>query len=287
MFLSLVKRNNKVFFRDKAQVFFSLLSVFVVLGLYVLFLQKTQLDSLETVVPLSTEMKVMVNEWMISGLLSIIAVTTTLGAFGTYVNDLETKNNVDFLTTELPRASIQLSYLTSSSIIGFLLTFIAFLSGQVFLVLSGASWLEWSDFVKVTGLIMLTVLLSSAMNLFIILFIKSQTAFATASTIVGTLIGFLCGVYIPIGFLPDFVQKSILFFPVSHTTVLFRGVFMEDSLNDVFPTAELKEEYMRDFGVQYEWDGTIVEPWMSLAFIAAAMFMFGLVSIILFVKRNK
>ena len=276
-----------MFIRDKAQVFFSLLSVFVVLGLYVLFLQKTQLDSLETVVPLSTEMKVMVNECMISGLLSIIAMTTTLGAFGTYVNDLEAKKNVDLLTTELPRASIQLSYLTSSSIIGFLLTFIAFLSGQLFLVFSGGSWLEWFDFVKVTGIIMLTVLLSSAMNLFIILFIKSQTAFATASTIVGTLIGFLCGVYIPIGFLPDFVQKIILFFPVSHTTVLFRSVFMEDSLNDVFPTAELKEEFMRDFGVQYEWGGTIVEPWMSLAFISAAMLLFGLVSIILFVKRNK
>lgn len=52
-------------------------------------------------------MKVMVNEWMISGLLSIIAVTTTLGAFGTYVNDLEAKKNVDLLTTELPHASIQ------------------------------------------------------------------------------------------------------------------------------------------------------------------------------------
>lgn len=64
-------------------------------------------------------MKVMVNEWMISGLLSIIAVTTTLGAFGTYVNDLEAKKNVDLLTTELPHASIQLSYLMSSSIILF------------------------------------------------------------------------------------------------------------------------------------------------------------------------
>lgn len=287
MFLSLVQRNNKVFFRDKTQVFFSLLSVFIVLGLYILFLQKTQIDSIEAVVPLTTEIKVMVNEWMISGLLSIIAVTSTLGAFGTYVNDLESKKNVDFLTTAMSRTRIQLSYCISASMIGFILTFIAFLGGEIFIVLTGGTWLSFIDFIKVIGIIILSVILSSVINLSIILFIDSQSAYATASTIVGTLIGFLCGVYIPIGVLPDFVQKIIYFFPISHTTVLLRHVFMEDSLNNVFPTVQAKDDYMFTYGVQYEIGGTVMEPWLSLVLIVGTIVVFGSASLIIFTKRNK
>lgn len=287
MFLSLVQRNNKIYFRDKAQVFFSLLSVIIVLGLYILFLQKTQLDAIEAVVPLTTDIKVMVNEWMVSGLISIIAVTTTLGTFGTYVGDLESKKNVDFLTTAMPRTSIQFSYAISAMIIGFTLTLIAFIGSQIFLVVTGGSWLSFHDTLKVIGIIVLSVLLSSVLNLFIILFISSQTAYATASTIVGTLIGFLTGVYVPIGVLPGFVQKIIYFFPVSHTTVLLREVFMAESLNKVFPTAEAKKDYMLTYGVQYEINGTVIEPWISLLFIFGTILIVGLVSMIIFSRRNK
>lgn len=287
MFLSLVQRNNKVYFRDKTQVFFSLLSVIIVLGLYILFLQKTQLDAIEAVVPLTSDIKVMVNEWMISGLISILAVTTTLGAFGTYISDIESKRNVDFLTTAMPRSSIQLSYAISAMMIGFVLTLIAFLGAEIFLVVAGGTLLSFVNFAKVVGVIVLSVLLSSVLNLFIILFIYSQTAYATVSTIVGTLIGFFTGVYVPIGILPDFVQKIIYFFPISHTTVLLRDIFMADSLEKVFPTTEVKADYMLTYGVQYELNGTIIEPWVNILFIVGTIVVMGVISIIIFARKNK
>ena len=39
--LAIARRNVKLFFRDKGGVFFSLMSVFIVLGLYALFLKST------------------------------------------------------------------------------------------------------------------------------------------------------------------------------------------------------------------------------------------------------
>ena len=48
-FFSLVSRNNKVFRRDKLLVFFSFLSVIIVLILYLVFLQKLQIDAIEQV----------------------------------------------------------------------------------------------------------------------------------------------------------------------------------------------------------------------------------------------
>ena len=38
VFLQLCRRNLLLFFRDKSAVFFSLLSVFIIIGLYALFL---------------------------------------------------------------------------------------------------------------------------------------------------------------------------------------------------------------------------------------------------------
>ena len=40
MILNLVKRNLKLYFRDKVSVFFSLLGVFIIIGLYVIFLER-------------------------------------------------------------------------------------------------------------------------------------------------------------------------------------------------------------------------------------------------------
>ncbi len=58
--------------------------------------KKTQVDAIEQLVPASDQLKTMVNEWMVAGLLSIIAVTTTLAALGIYIKDLETKVMADF-----------------------------------------------------------------------------------------------------------------------------------------------------------------------------------------------
>ncbi|HHX72940.1 MAG TPA: ABC transporter permease, partial [Clostridiales bacterium] len=58
-------------------------------------------------------------------------------------------------------------------------------------------------------------------------FFNSVNAFATASSIVGSLIGFIAGLYIPIGVLPSYLQTVIKVFPVSHSAMLLRQVFVE------------------------------------------------------------
>ncbi|MFA7746513.1 ABC transporter permease, partial [Salinicoccus roseus] len=76
---SLISRNIKIYFRDRTLLLLSLLSVFIVILLYAVFLQQTQLDAIKALVGSTDDSKAMVNEWMVAGLLSITAVTTTLG----------------------------------------------------------------------------------------------------------------------------------------------------------------------------------------------------------------
>ena len=77
------------------------------------------------------------------------------------------------------------------------------------------------------GVILLSVVSSGSMVLLVVSFFKTSNAFAAASTVIGTLLGFLAGIYIPIGTLPDYLQTIVKLFPVSHSAALFRQILME------------------------------------------------------------
>ncbi|PEC86559.1 transporter [Bacillus cereus] len=285
----LISRNNKIYRRDRTLLLLSLLSVFIVILLYAVFLQQTQIDAIKKVVDLTTASKAMVNEWMVAGLLSITAVTTTLGAFGIMVKDKESKKAFDFLTAPLSRATIQLSYVVNSFVIGLFFSLLALVGCEIFLVLTGSEVLSGMEMLKVIGIIILSVALSSSINLFLVLFINTQNAFSTLSTVVGTAIGFLCGVYVPIGGVPNFVQNIIMYFPISHTAVLLRDIFMKDSIQTVFKQATPEQilEYKTHYGIVYELNDKLVSTAYSLWMIIITMVVFTVVSIMIFKRQNK
>ncbi len=84
---SLTGRNLKLFFRDRASVFFSLLSVIIIFALYALFLGDIQVENLKNgsgqVLPGA---EWLVNAWIFAGILTISIVTVSLGAYGTMVD---------------------------------------------------------------------------------------------------------------------------------------------------------------------------------------------------------
>lgn len=288
-FLSLVNRNNKVFRRDKTQVFFSLLSVIIVIALYAIFLQKMQIDRLEQIAMATPEMVTMVNEWLVAGLLSMIAVTSTLAAFGIAVKDIESKATADFLTAPLSRATIQFSYVANAFLIGLIFSFTALIGCEIFIVATGGSLLSMTEFVKVFAILLLSVSLASVFNLFLVLFVRTQNAFSTLGTLVGTVLGFLCGVYVPVGVLPGFAQNLVMYFPISHTTVLLREAFMHNSLTSVFdgvPVADM-EAYKLTYGVVYDINGHLLSSTTSIIIILVTIVVLTVLSIIIFKNRNK
>ncbi len=278
-----------MFRRDKTLVFFSLLSIFIVIILYTVFLQKMQIDAIKQVTVATPEMIKMVNEWLVAGLLSMIAVTTTLGAFSITIQDMESKVTADFLTAPISRSIIQFSYVINAFIIGIVFSFVALIGCEIYLVATGGEWLSLEALLKVIGILLLSVSLASIFNLFLIQFVKSQNAFSTLSTIVGTVIGFLCGVYVPLGVLPVFAQNLIMYFPISHTTVLLREAIMHDSLQNVFQgiPVEQIDAYKLNFGVMYELNGHIVSSSVSIAIIILTMLVLSFVSIGIFKRSNR
>jgi multidrug/hemolysin transport system permease protein len=273
----LIKRNLLIFFRQKSSVFFSLLGVFIIIGLYALFLGDMMVKGM-------TGMKgsrFLMDSWIIAGILAVTPVTTSLGAMATMVEDKNNNISKDFLASPLKRSTLASGYIISGFLISLILTFITFILGEGYIMLYGGELLSIEAMLKVILLIIFTTAASSFMMYYIVSWFKSINAFSTASSIVGTLIGFLTGIYIPIGSVPEAVQMVIKIFPPSHAAALFRSVMMEQAEKITFADAPIAvlEEFQVNLGVVFKFGDTILSSNASILYIFIFMIVFFVLSI--------
>jgi len=264
-------RNLKVFFRDKAAVFFSLLASLIIIGLYALFLGNNMASYLEQF----PDSRLLVDRWLVAGLVSITSITTAMGAFGVMVDDKSKQIIKDFLTSPIRRWKLMAGYIFSAFIIGYIMSVITLLVAQVYILAQGGS-------------IILAGFCNTTMVFFFAAFFSTDTSFSTASTVLGTLIGFVTGIYIPIGVLPESVQWVIKLFPTSHAVVILRQILTESTMakyTDFIPAASLTE-INRTMGIQYFFGDTPFPVYGSLLILAGVGVLFFLLSLVHMTKKQ-
>ena len=283
--INFMKRNLLVFFKDKASVFFSLLSVFIIIGMYALFLGDVWTSGMTDI----TGARYLMDSWIVAGLIAVTSVTTTMGAFGTMVEDQSTKRIKDIRSAPLPRVSIAGGYILSAFIIGVIMSVVALVLCEVYIVAGGGALLGGMALLKVFGLIVLSTFSNTALVLFFVSFFRSNNAFSIASTIIGTVIGFMTGIYIPIGQLPEGVQWVIKLFPPSHSALLLRQVIMGDALKASFAgaPAEALNGFKELMGVTFKIGETQVTPMLSITILIASGLFFLALSMINLSRKRK
>ena len=283
--ISFVSRNLKVFFRDKMAVFFSLLAVLIVLGLYIFFLGDVWVDSFPNI----KGVKNLMNCWIIAGLIGVTSVTANMGAFGTMIED-KSKNKIkDFYVSPIKKSKIVGGYIISSFIVGSMMSVVTLIISQIYLVYSGVDVLNFKELTEVFLIILMTSLSNSAMILFIVSLFSSEKAFSTASTIVGTLIGFITGIYLPISMLPDSVQIIVKLFPTSHGISILRQIFMKKQMDISF--ADVSTNYINEFkesmGVVYYINDKLVSNTTSVFILIASTIIFFFLAVLILYKKKK
>ena len=251
----LISRNRKVYTRDRLAFFMSFLSVIILILVYQVFLGQIQIDAVKEALgsdTASSDTIKMVNYWLISGLTTIISMTSTLGAFGVMVSDKEKKLSEDFKVSPISNFKVELSYAIFAILFGIILTMFScvFAIG----IFNGfASLLDYSakDYLTIFGIISLSTVLSASIILPILTFIQTSSAFTTLSTIVGTFIGFISGVYLSIGSVGETLQQVMTWFPMTQVNALLKQVLMKDSIAKVFDSApsSVVNEYKESYGV--------------------------------------
>lgn len=284
----LVVRNLKVFFKDKSAVFFSLLGVLIVVGLYVLFLGDTFNSSLKDF----AEPENIMSGWIMSGLLAITSLTSTLGAFSTMIQDREKKIFKDFYCAPISRSSLTFGYIISSVIVGFVMTFTVLVIALIYLIFNNVILLTVKMFIQLLVLSVLTVFTNCAMALFIVSLISREKVFSAVSGIMSALIGFITGIYIPVGQFPETVQYIVKCFPTSHSAVLFRKILMDRAIDigvsKMPPEAKsvAVKELKETLGVTFMYGDTECTTVASIIILVGTLVLFAFFSI-WNIKRKK
>jgi len=278
----LIKRNLLLFFRDRANVFFSLLAVLIIIGLYVLFLGDSMEQSLrETLGFDSDRIAIIMASIILAGMVAVTSVTSCLGALSISIADKHSAIK-DFYTSPVPKGKITLNYMLASATVGLIMTVIALILCVAYIVYKGGSLPGWEDCALLLLTVVLSVLCGNSIVFFITIFVKSQSAYSALSMIVGTLIGFIMGIYIPIGILPDSVQWVIKCFPMTHAASMFKQIFADAELKELFANAppEALESFRETFGIVFSYGDHMSGFWFSALILAATTVLFYTLSLI-------
>ncbi|MDR2024153.1 MAG: ABC transporter permease [Hungatella sp.] len=286
---AMLKRNLLIYLRDRSAVFFSILSVLIAIGLYILFLAQSQVTAIGKAVEGSgiyyEDINWLVNCWIISGLLSIIPVTSCLGVFGIMVEDREKKITKDFKSAPVNPVRYPILTMFSSGIIGILMSLMAFVLYSLYIYMETGYTFDSIQVGKVFFLIILTTAISCTVMGFLVSFLKTSSSYRGMSVVIGTVIGFVNGVYVPAGEVPDTMRLLIKMIPFSHTAVIFRKVLMENAIEAVFGQikTEAVQNYKLFYGIDYIMNDKVLTVKASLLYVA----LFSIFAFFLYLVRSK
>lgn len=277
----LVLRNVKLYLRDKAAVFFSFLSVIIILALYILFLGKMQRNNLPAEVLNLDGGDWLISSWIMAGILTVSTVTVPLGAVGNLIDDRADGLLNDFYTSPISRNVLALSYLISAWIIGIIMVMINLVVGQIYVLINGGEFLSFVGYAELIGLVVLCIMAFSSFFFFLSLYIRTRNAYGTLATLVGTFIGFLGGIYIPIGVLGSTVRNVMNSLPTAHAVTIIRQIYMRGAIDKVFGDApeEVYNSYANFNGIEIMIGDFQLESWHMVVSLVVFMIVFYSLSV--------
>ena len=240
----MLKRNILLYLRDRVSVFFSILSMLIVLALMVIFLGNMNIENVVDALAESGSLRdtaadeknaaYLIQMWTLAGILIVNAVTITLTVMGTMVQD-EVKNRLaSFYMAPVKRIKITLGYILSSWIVGIGMCILTLIMGELYMVFCGHPLLCAADCLKLCGMIVLNTFVYASLTYFMALFIHSESAWSSIMTIVGTLVGFVGAIYLPMSMLPAGVSRVLKCLPVLHGAAMMRMVCTKDAIDQTF-----------------------------------------------------
>lgn len=230
----LIKRNVKLFFKDKGMFFTSLITPVILLVLYVTFLKNVYQDAFLSSVPDGFDISDKLINGFVGGQLisSILAVSCVTVAFCSNMLMVQDKVNgsiKDLTIAPVKRSALAMSYYFATLISTLVICFTA--TGICFAYVAATGWyMSVSDVVLLLMDVFMLVMFGTALSSIINFFLNTQGQMSAVGTIVSSGYGFICGAYMPISQFSDGLQKAISFLPGTYATSLVRN----HSMNGVY-----------------------------------------------------
>lgn len=233
----LIKRNIKLFFKDKGMFFTSLITPAILLVLYVTFLGNIYRDNFTS----SFSGYLELSEKLVNGLVggeiisSILAVSCVTVAFCS--NFLSVQDKVkgaakDFSVSPVKPSVMSLSYYFASLAGSLIICYTA--SALCLIYIAAVGWyMTFADVLLMLADVTLLVLFGNALSSVINVFLSSQGQISAVGTIISSGYGFICGAYMPISSFGSGLQKVISFLPGTYGTALLRNRALNSVLAEI------------------------------------------------------
>lgn len=247
---ALVKRNMKLYFKDKGMFLTSLITPLILLVLYSTFLSsvyedifRDALTAFGATVPDSLIGGCVGGE-LVSSLLAVCCVTVAFCSNMLSVQDKVSGARHDLLITPVKKGVLALGYYLATLVSTLIICYIAVGISLLYLVKSGW-YMTAGDIVRLLLDVFLLVMFGTALSSVINHFLSTQGQISAVGTVISAGYGFLCGAYMPISQFSPGLQKALSFLPGTYGTSLLRnhalrGVFEEmDTLG--FPPEVIEE----------------------------------------------
>ena len=234
--LILIKRNIKLFFRDKALFLTSLITPAILLVLYATFLGKVYRDSFIAILPEGIELSdrllsALVSGQMISSILSVSCVTVAFSSNFLSVQDKALGRARDLSISPVKGAYLSVAYYTASLISTLIICLSAVALCLIYVAFAGW-YLSISDVFMIIFDVILLVLFATAISSVVNFFLETQGQISAVGSMVSSTYGFISGAYMPISSFGAGLRQLVALLPGTHATSLLRrhslgGVFAE------------------------------------------------------------
>lgn len=277
-FFQLTKRHVLLYLRDKGAVFMSLLSMLIIIALMLFFLGDMSVD---TITELLSEIpghdvsndesnaELLVLTWTVAGIIPINSVMVALCVLSSMIKDKTSGKINSIYTSPISRFSITLSYISAAFVTSVIICLATLTISELCLCTKGAVPFSFSEHMKLLGMICANSFTYSAMTYLFAVLVKSEGAWSGLGTVIGTLVGFFGGIYLPIGQLSQGLANMMTYTPVIYGTAMFRSVMTDSITNVTFADAPavMTEEFRKAMGIDLKAFGGMASPAVCTAIV--------------------
>lgn len=244
---NLIKRNIKLFFKDKGMFFSSLITPIILLVLYVTFLAGVYRDSFNSAFSGMISdgiINALVGGQLVSSLLAVSCVTVSFCSNLLIVQDKTSGARKDITVSPVKKSTLALSYFLSSAVNTLVISFTALAVCFIYMLKTGW-YMNFKDVLLIMLDVLLLTLFGTSLSSCVNFFLSTNGQASAVGTVVSAGYGFVCGAYMPISNFSPMLQKILSFLPGTYGTVLLRehclgGIFREMQKEHI-PLAAIEE----------------------------------------------
>ena len=259
--ITITSRNLKQYLRDKGAIFFSLLSMFIIIVLMFFFLGDTTTNGIRDLLAQfpgrdaardNDNAKLLILAWTCAGMVCINAVTVSVASLSYMIKDRENGKLNAIYTAPVSRLTIAAGYVLAAWISSVIICAATLLISELYCISQGMAPFSLLSHLKLLDIIAANSFTYATLMYLVAALVRSSGAWGGLGTVIGTLVGFLGGIYFPIGELSDGIAAIIKCTPVIHGSALFRQEMTAAVMADTFAglPVEVADEVNRVMGMK-------------------------------------